>query len=318
MISDVPAGRQDEYHKSVLLQEIVDFLAVSSGKLYIDATLGGGGHTLAILKHGGLVLGIDQDKDAVEYVRENLKAQISSGKLKIAQGNFRDIDKIAHSNGFGPPAGFVAGILFDLGVSTHQIESPERGFSFMQEAPLDMRMDKSLTVTAADLINGLSKNELYELFTKFGEEFRARAISNIITGSRRISLVQTTEDLVALIARANGMNIKNLRPIERANISKRVFQALRIVVNDEFNSLKEALDKSYELLFPGGRLVVISFHSLEDRIVKEKFVSFKESKMGSILTKSPITPAFLEIEENRRARSAKLRVFEKMPRGEKI
>lgn len=297
-----------DFHKPVLLQEILDFLKVSKGKKYIDATLGGGGHTWEILKHGGIVLGIDHDQDAISHVEGEIKnSQFRLGEdLIIVKGNFRDIDEIAHLKGFEN----ISGILFDLGVSSHQIGMGERGFSFQKDAVLDMRMDKELGVTAADLLNVLSKKELYELFTKFGEEPRARAISNIIVESRRVRPIKTTEDLVGIIAKGYGRTIESLSPAHRANLAKRVFQALRIVVNDEINNLQKALEKAPGLLEKGGKIAIISFHSLEDRIVKKTFEDWEEEGKGVILTKKPVLPTTSESLENRRARSAKLRVFE--------
>ncbi len=283
------------FHKPVLLKEAIDGLRVEKNKKYIDATLGGGGHAKRILELGGVLLAIDVDKDAIDHVRKikikNLKLKIWE-RLKIARGNFRDIDKIARLNNFEK----VAGIIFDLGVSSHQVDSPARGFSFQNEGPLDMRMDQELGVRALDLIKILTKGELYEIFTKFGEESRAWAISNAIVKSRSIKPIETTSSLAKIAFATAGQ-------------SKKVFQALRIVVNDELNAIAEALPKALDLLRKNGRLCVISFHSLEDRIVKRKFLEFEEKKMGKIITEKPIIPTKSEIEKNKRARSAKLRIF---------
>ncbi len=286
------------FHKSVLLQEAIDGLNVKAREKYIDATLGGGGHAGEILKHGGIVLGLDVDEDALAYVNKNFKFQISNFKLTLAKGNFRDIDKIARLNNFEK----VAGIIFDLGVSSHQIDTSSRGFSFQNEGPLDMRMDRDLGVRALDLIKILTKGELYEIFTKFGEETHAWEISSAIVRTRSIKPIETTADLAKIVFKIEGQ-------------SKKVFQALRIVVNDELNAITEALPKALGLLEQNGRLCVISFHSLEDRIVKNKFLEFEENKMGKIITKKPIVPTKVEIEKNKRARSAKLRIFEKLPLG---
>ncbi|MBF8250328.1 MAG: Ribosomal small subunit methyltransferase [Candidatus Levybacteria bacterium] len=261
-------------------------------------TLGGGGHSFEILRLGGIVLGIDVDKEALEFV-EKLKTQNSKLKpenLTLAGGNFRDIDKIALLNNFNK----VAGIIFDLGVSSHQIDSPARGFSFQNEGPLDMRMDEDLGVRALDLIKILTKGELNEIFTKLGEESRAWEISDAIVRARNVKPIETTTDLAKIVFATAGQ-------------SKRVFQALRIVVNDELNALTQALPKAVELLEGNGRLCVISFHSLEDRIVKRQFLEFAERKMGKIITEKPIVPTSAEIERNKRAGSAKLRIFEKLP-----
>jgi len=291
------------FHKSVLLKEIIQGLRVEKGKKYIDATLGGGGHSFEILRLGGIVLGIDVDRDAIEHIESEIKNKNSKLKnpenLTVARGNFRDIDKIAHLNNFGPPAGGVAGIIFDLGVSSHQIDSVTRGFSFQNEGPLDMRMDQKLGVRALDLIKILTKGELCEIFTKFGEESRAWEISNAIVRARRIKPIETTTDLAKIV-------------FTKARQNKKVFQALRIVVNDELNSIIEAVPKALKLLEGNGRLCVISFHSLEDRIVKRKFIEFEEKGLGRIITEKPIVPGVEELRANKRSKSAKLRIFKKI------
>ena len=297
----------NNFHTSVLLKEVLEFLNPSPDEKFIDATLGGGGHTRELLDKGSMVLGIDQDEDALAFVKEKLKVQSSKFKnLTLAKGNFRDIDKIAHSNGFEK----VKGILFDLGVSSHQIDTPERGFSFLKDGPLDMRMDKESGLTAETLVNLLQKGELNDIFNKFGEEHRAWAISNSIIRARRVKAIQTTQDLTRVVAEAHGIK-GDLSDFTKNLISKKVFQALRIAVNSELESISEALPKALELLEDKGRIAVISFHSLEDRVVKKTFVDFEKKHMGRIITKKPIEPTEKENEENPRARSAKLRFFEK-------
>ncbi|MCL6096477.1 MAG: 16S rRNA (cytosine(1402)-N(4))-methyltransferase RsmH [Patescibacteria group bacterium] len=294
------------FHTSVLLKEAIDLLQVKKGEKYIDATLGGAGHALQIIKRGGLVLGIDCDEEALEHVEKSQKSKVKSQKLILAKGNFRNLEEIARSNNFNK----VAGIIFDLGVSSFQIENGKRGFSFLKDGPLDMRMDKSLGVKASDLINSLPKGELYEIFTKLGEEHRARAISDGIVSTRRIAPIKTTGDLSSVIQKVLGIK-GEITDFTKANISKRVFQALRIAVNDELENLRVALPKSLELLESGGRVEVISFHSLEDRIVKRSFMEFEKTNMGRIIIKKPIVSSKEELEKNPRARSAKLRVFER-------
>jgi len=304
----------NNFHTPVLLKEISEYLKVEKGKKYIDATIGGGGHSFEILRRGGTVLGIDVDKEAIEYVKNNFKFQILNFKLKLVRGNFRDIDEIARLNNFEHvKRGFdrVAGVIFDLGVSSHQIDSPTRGFSFQNEGPLDMRMDQELGVRALDLIKILTKGELYEIFTKFGEESRAWEISDAIVRARGVKPIETAGDLALVIEKAVGMKKGSASAFAKASADKKVFQALRIVVNDELNSIMEALPKALELLERNGRLCVISFHSLEDGIVKRKFIEFEKKNMGRIITKKPIVPTDDEIEKNKRARSAKLRIFEK-------
>jgi 16S rRNA (cytosine1402-N4)-methyltransferase len=296
----------NDYHIPVLLKEVLDLLQVKKGKRYIDATLGGGGHTFEILNQGGLVLGIDWDKESIDFVKERQKASNFSQNLTLAQGNFSDLEKIALSNGFDK----VSGIIFDLGISTHQLEEKNRGFSFLKEGPLDMRMDKSLPIKASDLINVLTKGELYEIFYKLGEERRAHTISNSIISARRIKPIQTTGELASVVQSAYGIRYEPTDFI-KSKLNMRVFQALRIAVNNELGNVEKALPQALDLLESGGRVAVISFHSLEDRIVKLKFKEFQKEGMGKILTKKPISSQNEELSMNRRARSAKLRIFEK-------
>ena len=313
----------NDFHTPVLLQEAIDFLKVKKGSKYIDATLGGGGHSKKILELGGIVLGIDQDEDAISYVKsqpirqtqgEKSTHSANSGRevkiwdnLTLALGNFKNIDKIARLKDFSR----ASGILFDLGVSSFQLENPERGFSYQKEGPLDMRMDKKLKVQAADLLNILTKGELDELFFKLGEENNSRTISDGIVRARGIKPIRTTGDLVLIIQESLGKKGRT-SALKRSFIAKRIFQALRIAVNDELNSLREVLLAAYSLLDKKGRVAVISFHSLEDRIVKNAFKEFELKNMGRIITKKPIVPSLLEIERNSRSKSAKLRVFEKI------
>lgn len=277
------------------------------GKKYIDATVGGGGHGVEIVRRGGWVLGIDCDSDAIAYTtrrwkRESRKWNIAEERLIVVQGNFSDIDQIAHSAGFDR----VAGILFDLGVSSYQYEQPHRGFSFQLDAPLDGRMDQTLAVGAKDLVNALNEQELYELISTLGEERLARPISRSIIRARRVKPIVTTGELTRIVAGVYGGKRRRLNP------ATKVFQALRIAVNDELNNLREGLSKAVTLLEKGGRLVMISFHSLEDRIVKEQFMKFEQSGLGVVIAKKPVTPSASEVAVNRRSRSAKLRAFEKV------
>ncbi|MDP2860445.1 MAG: 16S rRNA (cytosine(1402)-N(4))-methyltransferase RsmH, partial [bacterium] len=289
------------FHKPVFLKEAIDFLAIKPGKKYIDATLGGGGHTLEILKRGGEVLGIDCDEEAISYVKEELKREKNGfycPKTILTKSNFSGIEETAKSFGFEK----VAGIIFDLGVSGYQLETPGRGFSFLKDEDLDMRMDKDLSVTAKDLINGLSKGELYELFQKLGEERHFRPIVRAVIGARRLTPIKTGKELARIVERAVGRRGK-------INPATRVFQALRIAVNDELNNLRLALPQALRLLDKDGRLVVIAFHSLEDRIVKN-FFKEKECDL-KILTKKVVRPTVEEITTNPRSRSARLRAAEK-------
>lgn len=295
-----------KFHASVLLKEVIDFLKVKKQEKYIDATLGGGGHAKAILDLGGIVLGIDVDQDALDYVKNNQKLSFKNKKLILSKGNFKDIEKIAHLNGFEK----VSGILFDLGISSHQIDTPERGFSFLKDGPLDMRMDKDLGITAETLVNVLTKGELYDLFNKFGQERRAFAISGNIVRARRVKAVQTTSELASIIEKAYGIR-GDVSDFTKNIVNKRVFQALRMAINSELENIEEALPKAIYLLKGKARIVVISFHSLEDGVVKRAFKDFEKRNMGKIITEKPITATKQELEKNPRAASAKLRVFEK-------
>ncbi|MEK7119809.1 MAG: 16S rRNA (cytosine(1402)-N(4))-methyltransferase RsmH [Patescibacteria group bacterium] len=274
------------YHIPVMVQEVIEGLQINPGKRYIDATIGGGGHGVEIVRRGGLLLGIDQDTEAIEEVKRIFK------DWKIVQGNFRDIGKLAREHGFSE----VDGVLFDLGVSGHQFDSASRGFSYrFGDAPLDLRLDQKKGRTAADIIARASEEELYEIFAKYGEEERAGAIAHAVVLARRVKPIATTGQLAAIVS-------------ESQPTLSRVFQALRIAVNDELEALREGLLGSESLLVSGGRLAVISFHSLEDRIVKEFF----KRAIWKMITKRPQRASFHEVEENIRSRSAKLRVAEKL------
>lgn len=294
-----------KYHTSVLLAEVSDLLQVKSGKKYIDATLGGGGHAAEIIRRGGIVLGIDIDLEAIAYVQENQKSNIKNQELISIQGNFGDIDKIAHLQGFDR----VAGVIFDLGVSSRQINKGERGFSYQKEGPLDMRMNQDEKLKASDILNLATYDQLYKIFKDLGDEPRAWALAKAVVRAREIEAFETTNDLLKVIEKVYGF--ATFAGKARAKIATRAFQALRIAVNSELESLEIALPKALNLLEENGRLVVITFHSLEDRIVKQAFLSFQEQDLGNILTKKPIVPSSTEQEMNVRSRSAKLRVFEK-------
>ena len=289
------------FHQPVLLNEAIKLLNIKKERKYIDATVGGGGHAEAVLKTGGRVLGIDWDPEAVRYAKEYLKKACPDTSWKITRGNFANLEEIAKKEGFGK----VFGILFDLGVSSYQLKTSERGFSFQKDASLDMRMDPRLAITAADLLKVLSKKQLNVLFTRFAQEKRARAIADAIVRARRIKPIETTKELVDLVTSVYG----GKRKIRAIHPATKVFLALRIVVNSELENLKVVLSQALDLLKPNGRLVVISFHESEDRIVK-RFL--KNEKKIQILTKKPITPSEEEIRINPRSRSAKLRAGEKI------
>jgi 16S rRNA (cytosine1402-N4)-methyltransferase len=297
----------DNYHKPVLIKEVIDLLQVKPGNKYIDATLGGGGHTFEILRGGATVLGIDQDIDALDFVNKELETkdpQIKT-RLVLVKGNFRDIEKIAHLNNFEN----VSGILLDLGVSSHQIDTPERGFSFLKDGPLDMRMDKDQSITAEYLVNLLGKDELADLFFAQGES-AGRAIAKQILIVRKTKAIKTTAELTSVIAQALGIK-GEITDFTKNKISQKVFQALRIAVNSELESLEEFLQTALKVLGKSGRLAIISFHSNEDKIVKNSFSEFENKNMGKIITKEIVKASLEETNTNSRAKSAILRVFEK-------
>ena len=299
-----PASPPQFRHVPVLLNEVIGGLAPQAGGRYIDGTLGGGGHafaTLAASAPDGRLLGIDTDPAALAAAGQRLA--LYGGRATLAHGNFRDIGAIAQSHGFAA----VDGILLDLGVSSHQLDTPERGFSFTADAPLDMRLNPAEGPSAADLVNETPEDELADIIYQYGEERGSRRVARFIAEARRKEAITTTAQLAELVARALGGRHGKIHP------ATRTFQALRIAVNNELGSLEAALPQATELLAPGGRLAIISFHSLEDRIVKLFFRA--ESGYGgsprnslTILTKKPIEASDDEARRNPRSRSAKLRI----------
>jgi len=285
-------------HLPVLLNEVMQFLSLRPDGRYIDATFGAGGHTRELLDRtspGGRVLAIDQDETAIE--RGRFELQSFGSRLELVKANFRDIEPIAIEHGFRG----LDGILADIGVSSMMLDDPARGFSFMREGPLDMRMDLDRSLTAADVLNNYSEKEIANILFSYGEERRSRQIAGSIVRSRPLS---RTTDLTRAIERVLGG-----RRHGKIHPATRTFQALRIFVNDELRSLETFLDSSMKVLRPGGRLVLISFHSLEDRIVKNKFRT--PMVPGVALTKKVITAAIDEVNRNPRSRSARLRAWEK-------
>lgn len=297
-------------HIPVLLQETVAGLQVRKGHVYIDATVGGGGHTEEILRQGGIVLGIDKDKDAVHFLQHKWQ---ENKNVKVRQGNFANIESIAKREGVKE----VVGIVFDLGMSTHQLSESGRGFTFERDEPLDMRMDMSQKMGGVDIINTYSEDDLYEIFTKYAEELHSRAISQAIVRTRALNgSIKRTSQLAELI---DTIVTKLYRGKERNAFLKirngtlaRIFQALRIVVNNELYNLEEGLKQGITLLVPGGRLAVISFHSLEDRVVKLFIKREMQKKRLRIITKKPILPTKEEMEYNPKSHCAKLRIAQKL------
>jgi 16S rRNA (cytosine1402-N4)-methyltransferase len=289
-------------HIPVLRSHVLEWLAPRPGFRHIDGTLGGGGHAAAVLEMSdpdGQLLGIDTDREALESAKGHL-ARFGS-RVSLAHGNFREIQQIALQHGFGA----VDGILLDLGVSSYQIDTPERGFSFQGDGPLDMRLNQEEGPTAADLVNQLSESKLADVIYQYGEEHGARRVARFIVEERRRRPFTTTKELSDIVGRALGYRQGRLNP------ATRTFQALRIAVNGELESLEAVLPQAIELLAVGGRLAVISFHSLEDRIVKLFFRAEAARGRVAILTKKPIEAEQSEARSNPRSRSAKLRVAQR-------
>ena len=306
-------------HKSVLLNETISNLKIREGGVYVDGTLGGGGHALEILKASGTtgtLVGIDQDGDAIEAAGKRLAP--FGERARIVRGNYADMPAILHDLGIET----VDGIVLDLGVSSYQLDEADRGFSYMADAPLDMRMDQRGAVTAADIVNGYSEQELTRVLRDYGEEKFARRIAANIIERRQAEPVSTTGELVEIIRASIPMKAQ-----QGGHPAKKTFQALRIELNGELTVLKDSIDAMADLLNDGGRLAIITFHSLEDRIVKEAFrrlenpctcppdfpvcVCGKKPK-GKIITRKPIAPTTEEQSLNSRSKSAKLRVFERV------
>lgn len=308
-------------HIPVLLKEVIRYLKPKESDVFVDATVGLGGHSKEILKkigEKGKLLGIDRDEEALEIAEKNLREYREN--LKFANVDFRNIGETAKRFSFKN----VSGILLDLGVSSFQLDAPERGFSFRLEGSLDMRMDRRKKLTASDIVNGYKREDLEKIFKDYGEEKFSGRIVQAIIEKRKIKKIETTKELrEVIIGSLPKRYIKSLK-IDPAT---KIFQALRIEVNDEMNALKEFLPQAASILKKGGRLAVISFHSLEDRIAKEFFkteargcICPKEFPICTcgrkprikILTRKPIIPGIEEIRENPRSRSAKMRVIERI------
>ncbi|MFW6148447.1 MAG: 16S rRNA (cytosine(1402)-N(4))-methyltransferase RsmH [Atribacterota bacterium] len=301
-----------DYHIPVMCSQVLTNLITKKDGIYVDCTLGGGGHSREIIKKihpEGLLVGLDQDIEALEYTREKLKDY--QDKIFLIKSNFGDLEKALRDLGLKK----VTGVLFDLGLSSRQISAQSRGFSFLENHLLDMRMDLSKQLDASYIINHYSEEELWEIFSKYGEERFSRSIARLIVQKRKNKPIQTTRHLAELIISIYKKYKKNKWRIHPAT---RVFQALRIEVNNELERLKEALKQAINLLEWQGRICVISYHSLEDRIVKHTFKELASKESATlygyrlkIISKKPFYPSEKEIKENRRARSAKMRVAEK-------
>ena len=305
-------------HVSVMAREVMDLLRPEARKRYLDGTLGGGGHAEEILIHSspdGQVLGLDLDDEALDAARQRLSR--FGDRLVLRQANFAAAGAILNEIGWLG----VDGIILDLGVSSHQFESPERGFSFRGKARLDMRMDRRQSLDAYQIVNTFSAPELERILRQYGEEPQARRIALRIAAERKMKTIDTTEELADIVARIKGKRERGHHP------ATQTFQALRIAVNQELQNLERFLESGYELLEPKGRMVIISFHSLEDRLVKRAFRKWSRnclcpprtptcqcgwSQKVKLLMTRPLSPSPSELDANPRARSAKLRAVERI------
>ena len=306
-------------HKSILLNECMEGLSIKADGIYVDGTLGGGGHSFHIvqrLSDKGRLIGIDQDEDAIEAATKRL-AQFKQ-RVTIVRDNYEHFQEILST--LSIPA--VDGILLDLGVSSYQFDEADRGFSYRFDAPLDMRMDKRQDFTAKDLINSYSEAELYHIIRDYGEDKFAKNIAKHIVLERAKKPIETTFELSEVISHAIPMKMR----MQGGHPAKKTFQAIRIALNRELEVLEESLDGMIKALNPGGRLCIITFHSLEDRIVKRAFRTAEDpcicpkdfpictcgrKSLGKVISKKAILPSDLEREENPRSKSAKLRIFER-------
>lgn len=309
-------------HKSVLLEETIESLAVKPDGIYVDGTLGGAGHGYEVCKRlseKGRFIGIDQDTDAIAAASERLSVYKDKVQIDIVKSNYHEIADVLAGLGVDK----VDGILLDIGVSSYQLDNAERGFTYKVDAPLDMRMDKSNPVTAKDIVNGYSETELFRVIRDYGEDKFAKNIAKHIVMARNKKEIETTGELIEAIKAAVPAKIQ----ATGGHPAKKTFQAIRIELNKELEVLEDSIDTMINLLNDGGRLSIITFHSLEDRIVKNKFrenenpctcpknfpvcVCGRKSK-GKVVTRKPIVPSDEEITENKRSKSSKLRTFERI------
>lgn len=289
------------FHKPVLLSEVLTGLRVKTNGRYIDGTIGGGGHAQEILELGGIVLGIDQDQAAIEHLKKKFESEEAEKRVILVNGNFADIGTIAEENQFNQ----VDGILLDLGVSSFQIDQSGRGFTFNNTEPLDMRMDNRNKLSAYEIVNKYGEDELRVIFARYGEIREADEVAHAIVERRKTGEITTSSELSEVVNQV-------IKQTGKTNPSTRVFQAIRIAVNDEIENLKMGLDAGFKLLKTGGRFEIISFHSLEDRVTKLFFLKLVQEGKAKFVNKKPIIAGEQEIHENRRSRSAKLRIIEKI------
>ena len=306
-------------HKSIMLEEVIESLAIKPNGIYVDGTLGGAGHSSEIVKRlgeDGRLIGIDQDGEAIEAATKRLKPY--KDKVTIVRSNYAQMKEVLRDLGIPK----VDGILLDLGVSSYQLDNAERGFTYREDVPLDMRMDQRQTKTAKDIVNDYSEMELYHIIRNYGEDKFAKNIAKHIVQARQKAPIETTGQLIEVIKAAIPKKVR----ATGGHPAKKTFQAIRIECNRELDVLKDSIDAMIDLLNPGGRLCIITFHSLEDRIVKRAFKknenpctcppNFPVCVCGNVakgkqLTRKPIIPGEEELEYNKRAKSSKLRVFER-------
>lgn len=308
---------EDKYHIPVLYQEVIDNLVINKDGIYLDCTLGGGGHSEGILNNlteNGKLVAIDQDESAINFAKKRLER--FGDKVQVYKDNFKNLDVILYMAGFDK----VDGILMDIGVSSEQFDNPERGFSYRFEADLDMRMNKSQKLTAYEVINTYTEEELARVIYEYGEERASRKIAKYIVEKRKTNPIKTTIDLVNIIRKAKPKKTKK-------HPAKQTFQAIRIEVNKELEVLNDAIEKSLKMLKSGGRLAIITFHSLEDRLVKQKFRELAtgctcppecpicicgKKPVVKLITRKPIIPTNNEVVDNKRSHSSKLRIIERL------
>ena len=297
----------DALHVPVMLQEVLDFLRLAPGQIIVDATLGTGGHALEILKRitpGGRLIGIDRDENSLAICRQRLMEFKASAEF--VQANFVNLDQVLANLGIEN----IDGIVFDLGISSYQLLDAQRGFSFQQEGPLDMRLDKSSYICAFDLINNLNENEISLMLWNFGQERWHNRIARLLVQERRNAPIATTKQLANLVMRAIPRRYR--KSYYRIHPATRTFQAVRIAVNRELEILESAMKKAVDILKKQARICVISFHSLEDRAIKHTFRALKADGLIDIITAKPLIPGIGEIEANPSSRSSKFRVAERI------
>jgi len=298
---------EEKLHIPVMLREVIDYLDPKPGQIIVDATLGTGGHSFEILKKitpGGRLIGIDRDEDSLAICRQRFSE--FNGSYELVHANFADLDQVLENLGIKK----IDGIVFDLGISTYQLKDTERGFSFQQEGPLDMRMDKSSYISAYDLVNNLNENEISNMLWSFGQERWHNRIAHLLVEERRNQPISTTRQLADLVMRAIPYRYR--KGYYRIHPATRTFQAVRIAVNRELEILESAIRKAVAILKNKAKICVISFHSLEDRVIKHTFRALKADGLVNIITAKPMTPVASEVAANPSSRSSKFRVAERI------